>query len=229
MDGILKEFQHLDIFQKQIFSVNIQRCHQAPTVVKCREFDEDYAQDLKNLFFGKSSIHFRKKVHNIWNGFGKPNPNDHGANPEYKAFAEAAMVVAPWLKASKTGRVRFDELSTFLFVMLDETFQKWMKVCGKSGIGDLIAYNGHLQKDIIPRSARDAWHLTKRSCQDLMGCADVDMSKIVDYMLGNKKISIFKDCVKDKIYDKEDATNWLSIEDYCAKKKKKEFEILLLM
>ncbi|CAM6112859.1 unnamed protein product [Calypogeia fissa] len=170
-----------------------------------------------------------RQVHNIWKGLGKPNLSDHGANPKYKAFAKVAMMIAPWLKTEKSGRLRFDELSIFLSIRSDETFKKWMKVYEKSRTGDLIAYNGNLQKDIIPKQTREAWHLTKQSCRDLMGCIDNDMNKIANYLLGNKKISIFKDQVKDKSYDKEDAGNWISMEDYCAKKKKKEFEILLLL
>lgn len=57
-DSFLENYQHLNIFKNKTFEVPIERCHLAPNHVKCRDFDKDYASDLKDAFFGYSSINF---------------------------------------------------------------------------------------------------------------------------------------------------------------------------
>lgn len=61
-NSFLENYQSLNIFGNQIFEVPIERCHIAPNHMKCRAFDRDYAAELKDSFFGYSSINFRKSM-----------------------------------------------------------------------------------------------------------------------------------------------------------------------
>src|SRR5450759_5342160 len=133
---------------------------------------------------------------------------------DVQVFCKAAKIVIPWAKEDKDKVLNFVELAPFIFNMSDETFGKWMQIHEKSRTGDLIAYNAMKQKELEARVDRETFMITKRNFRDFQGLTDEGLSKLADYLLVGKKVSLAKDKPSTANYDMEQEGKWVALKDY---------------
>lgn len=55
-------YQKANIFHSMIFNIENSRCHIAPNIVKCRDYDPDYSRDLAHSMKFSSRISFEKRI-----------------------------------------------------------------------------------------------------------------------------------------------------------------------
>jgi hypothetical protein len=60
--SLLAEYGEMNILDGEVIDIPTKDCFIAPNVMKCRDYDPDYAEDLKNSFYGHSSLNFEKRV-----------------------------------------------------------------------------------------------------------------------------------------------------------------------
>ncbi|CAM6088162.1 unnamed protein product [Calypogeia fissa] len=75
--------------------------------------------------------------------------------------------------------MRLMEFSPFIFTMSDDMFNLYMKVLEASRDGEIVAFNGCTQRQVVDRTEDwTAWQIKKRSLRDLQGCDDVLLRKL---------------------------------------------------
>lgn len=143
-------------------------------------------------------------------------------------FNKAAYILRP-TAIMEHGSMRFMEMAPFIFVMSDETFEKWMTVQEMAEDGRLIAFNRTLQCDGVPQRNSTSWHLKKSHLRHLQGMEESDLNKIASFFIAHERVSLLKEKVHLKSHDPEEAKKWSSLEEYCVEKKnKKTFEVFLI-
>ncbi|CAM6115777.1 unnamed protein product [Calypogeia fissa] len=108
-----------------------------------------------------------KQIRDLWKHHG--HPNNHSSSTREKNYKDFyAFVRIVYLGAFGKQGMRLMEFSPFIFTMSNETFELYMQVLEASRVGELVAFNGCTQREVVDRSKDwTAWQLKKRNLRDL--------------------------------------------------------------
>ncbi|CAM6103508.1 unnamed protein product [Calypogeia fissa] len=188
-------------------------------------------QESKTNMESSQFLILAKQVWQVWEHHGSPaNDSSNNKNIKWKEFYNATAVIIPYVDVKKKPQMRFNELAPFLFEMSKQTFTKYMKILDKSRVGELIAFNGMPQKEVIDRSKDwTAWKIPKKTMRDLQGCSDMDLDKLATHLLKGTKVSLTREKPKHSSWKPKISGKFITIEQYCKNKKMKgAFEVACL-